>query len=71
MQAVQVVKPVAADESCEAAFGCVAVVKSVSTVSQVRRVLWFYDRFVSVAHHLERSLVPLVSDYSTELVTNL
>ena len=59
-----VTKSVAADEPCEAAIGCEAVVRSASTVNQAYRVYWFCDRFVAVAHHLERSLVLLVSDYN-------
>ena len=49
---------VAADEPCEAASGCEAVVKSASTVNQANRVYWFCDRYA-----LDRSLVLLVSDY--------
>ena len=64
-------RSVAADEWNEAASGCVAVVKSASTVNQAKRVFWFCDRYVAVAHHLDRSLVPLVSDYNAELVANL
>ena len=60
MQAVQVVKPVAADESCEAASGGVAVVKSASTASQTYRVYRFYDRCA-----FDRSLVLLVNSYKS------
>ena len=54
---------VVADEPCEAAIGVmrhpdVAVVKSASSVNQGYRVYRFCDRFA-----LDRSLVPLVSDY--------
>ena len=52
-------RTVVADEPCEAAIGCEAVVKSASTVDQANRVYRFYDRFA-----LERSLVLLVNDYS-------
>ena len=62
---------VVADEPCEAASGCAAVVKSACTVNQARRVYRSCDRYVAVAHHLDRSLVLLVSDYNTELVANL
>ena len=51
-------KSVAADEPCEAAIGCEAVVRSASTVNQAYRVYRFYDRFA-----IDRSLVLLVSDY--------
>ena len=54
---------VVADEPCEAAIGCEAVVKSASTIYQVNRMLRFCDRYVAVAHHLDRSLVLLVSGY--------
>ena len=57
---------VVADEPCEAAFGCEAVVRSASTINQANRVHRSCDRFA-----LERSLVLLVSDYNTELVANL
>jgi dienelactone hydrolase len=50
---------VVADEPCEAAFGCAAVVKSACTVYQARRVYRICDRFA-----LDRSLVLLVSDYT-------
>ena len=50
---------VAADEPCEAAFGCEAVLKSVSSVYQAHRVYRFRDRFA-----LERSLVLLVNCYA-------
>ena len=49
---------VAADEPCEAAFGCEAVLKSVSSVYQAHRVYRFRDRFA-----FDRSLVLLVSGY--------
>ena len=49
---------VAADEPCEAASGCVAVVKSAFTVNQAHRVCRFYDRCA-----IERSLVLLVNCY--------
>ena len=52
-------RTVAADEPCEAASGCAAVVKSSSTVNQACRVSRFCDRFA-----LDRSLVLLVSDYT-------
>ena len=52
---------VAADEPCEAASGCAAVVKSASTVNQVNRVYRFCDRFA-----IDRSLVLLVSDYTRD-----
>ena len=52
-------RPVVADELCEAASGCEAVVKSAFTVNQAYRVYRFCDRFA-----LERSLVLLVNDYS-------
>ena len=61
-----VAKFVAADEPCEAASGCAAVVKSASTVNLAYRVYQFCDRYVAVAHHLDRSLVPLVSDYTRD-----
>ena len=54
----RVAKTVAADEPCEAAFGCEAVVKSVSSVYQAHRVYRICDRFA-----FDRSLVPLVSGY--------
>ncbi|MEB0074222.1 hypothetical protein QN369_19655, partial [Pseudomonas sp. CCI1.4] len=54
----RVAKTVAADEPCEAAFGCEAVVKSAFPVNQALRVLRFYDRFA-----IERSLVLLVNCY--------
>ena len=57
---------VVADEPCEAASGCEAVVKSACTVNQAHRVFRICDRFA-----FDRSLVPLVSDYNTELVANL
>ena len=57
---------VAADEPCEAASGCAAVVKSAVTVYQARRVYQICDRYA-----LDRSLVLLVSDYNTEWVANL
>ena len=57
---------VAADEPCEAASGCEAVVKPACTVNQALRVLRICDRCA-----LDRSLVLLVSDYNTEMVTNL
>ena len=57
---------VVADEPCEAASGCEAVVKSISSVYQVHRVYRSCDRFA-----LDRSLVLLVSDYNTERVANL
>ena len=47
---------VVADEPCEAASGCEAVVRSASTINQAYRVYRFCDRFVAVAHHLDRSL---------------
>ena len=50
---------VVADEPCEAASGCEAVVKSASTVNQAYRVYRICDRFA-----LDRSLVLLVSDYT-------
>ena len=50
---------VAADEPCEAASGCEAVVKSVSSVYQAHRVFRSCDRFA-----LERSLVLLVNCYA-------
>ena len=50
---------VVADEPCEAASGCEAVVKSASTVSQALRVLRFCDRYA-----LDRSLVLLVNCYT-------
>ena len=50
---------VAADEPCEAASGCEAVLKSASTVNQVYRVYRFCDRYAA-----GRSLVLLVSDYT-------
>ena len=49
---------VAADEPCEAASGCEAVVKSVSSLNQAHRVYRFRDRFA-----FDRSLVLLVSGY--------
>ena len=57
---------VVADEPCEAAFGCEAVVKSVSSVYQAHRMYRSCDRYA-----LDRSLVLLVSDYNTEMVANL
>ena len=51
-------KSVVADEPCEAAIGCVAVVRSASTVNQAYRVYRIYDRFA-----IERSLVLLVNCY--------
>ena len=57
-------KSVAADEPCEAAIGCEAAVRSASTVNQAYRVYRFCDRFVAVAHHLDRSLVLLVNGYT-------
>ena len=51
-------KTVAADEPCEAASGCAAVVESAFTVNQTNRVCRFYDRFA-----LGRSLVLLVNCY--------
>ena len=50
---------VAADEPCEAASGCEAVVKSVSSVNQAHRVYRICDRFA-----FERSLVLLVNCYA-------
>ena len=54
-----VTKSVAADEPCEAAIGCAAVVKPASTVNQANRMYRPCDRFAP-----ERSLVLLVSDYN-------
>ena len=51
-------KFVAADEPCEAASGCAAVVKSASSVNQAHRMYRFCDRFAP-----DRSLVLLVSGY--------
>ena len=51
-------KFVAADELCEAASGCEAVVKSACTVNQAHRVYRFCDRCA-----IERSLVLLVNCY--------
>ena len=56
---VRVAKFVAADEPCEAASGCEAVVKSAFMVNLAHRVYRFCDRFA-----LEHSLVLLVSDYT-------
>ena len=53
-----VAKTVAADEPCEAATGCAAVVESAFTVNQADRTLRICDRFA-----LERSLVLLVNCY--------
>ena len=50
---------VVADEPCEAAIGCEAIVKSASTVNQVYRVYRFCDRFA-----LDRSLGLLVNCYA-------
>ena len=50
---------VVADEPCEAAIGCEAIVKSASTVNQAYRMRRFCDRFA-----LERSLVLLVNCYA-------
>ncbi len=57
---------VVADEPCEAASGCEAVVKSACTVNQANRVFRSCDRFA-----LDRSLVLLVIDYNKELVASL
>ena len=59
-------KFVAADELCEAASGCEAVVKSACTINQAYRVYRSCDRCA-----LDRSLVLLVSDYNTEMIANL
>ncbi len=56
---VRVAKFVAADEPCEAASGCEAVVKSAFTVNLAHRMYWSCDRCA-----LDRSLVLLVSDYT-------
>ena len=65
-----IIKPlprsVAVDEWNEATSGCAAVVKSASTVNLAYRVYRFCDRYVAVAHHLDRSLVLLVSDYTRD-----
>ena len=50
---------VVADELCEAASGCAAVVKSASTINQAYSVYRFCDRFA-----LERSLARLVNCYA-------
>ena len=50
---------VVADEPCEAASGCEAVVKSAFTVNLAHRMYWSCDRCA-----LDRSLVLLVSDYT-------
>ena len=54
-------RTVVADEPCEAAIGCAAVVKSALTVNQANRVYRFCDRFA-----LGRSLVLLVNCYTCD-----
>ncbi|PAA22776.1 hypothetical protein CJU73_21290 [Pseudomonas fragi] len=54
---------VVADERSEAASGCEATVKPEPGIYLNERSVRFYERCVAVAHQLDRSLAPLVSDY--------
>ena len=46
-----------------AAIECDAVVIQAPQWFRRKRGLKIYERFVAVAHHLDRSLAPLLSDY--------
>ena len=54
---------VVAEERSEAAIDDAVVARPGRAVGRAHCGCWFCDRFVAVAHHLDRSLAPLLSDY--------